>query len=114
MNKANNCLKYMEAKLVDIFQEIALADAKYQAPGKQLRYGTAGFRDDASKLDRCFFRVGLVVTMRAKVTGVMGILITASHNPAKDNGVKIVEPNGHMLNPAWEPISEKIVNSETL
>ena len=54
------------------------------------------------------------MAMRAKVTGVMGIMITASHNPAKDNGVKIVEPNGHMLNPTWEPISEKIVNSEAL
>lgn len=104
----------METKLVDMFTQIALADAKYAAPGKYLRYGTAGFRDDASKLDRAFFRVGLVVALRAKLVGTMGIMITASHNPAKDNGVKIIEPNGHMLTPEWEPISEKIVNSESL
>ena len=44
----------------------------------------------------------------------MGIMITASHNPAKDNGVKIVEPTGHMLVPQWESISEKIVNSDQI
>jgi len=29
-------------------------------------------------------------------------MITASHNPARDNGVKLVEPSGEMLGPSWE------------
>ena len=33
---------------------------------------------------------------------VTGIVITASHNPVEDNGVKLVEPSGEMLNPSWE------------
>ena len=38
-------------------------------------------------------------------------MITASHNAAPDNGVKIIEPNGGMLMQSWEPYTEKLVNS---
>lgn len=31
-----------------------------------------------------------------------GVCVTASHNPAPDNGVKLVDPSGHMLAPEWE------------
>ena len=29
-------------------------------------------------------------------------MVTASHNPAEDNGVKLAEPSGHMLVQSWE------------
>lgn len=32
-------------------------------------------------------------------------MITASHNPAPDNGVKMMDPDGGMLAPAWEAVS---------
>ena len=28
--------------------------------------------------------------------------MTASHNPVADNGVKLVEPTGYMLDQSWE------------
>ena len=31
-----------------------------------------------------------------------GIVITASHNPVEDNGVKLVDPSGEMLSQRWE------------
>lgn len=34
--------------------------------------------------------------------GTTGIVVTASHNPAEDNGVKLVEPSGYMLDQSWE------------
>ncbi len=33
---------------------------------------------------------------------VTGIVITASHNPEQDNGVKLVDPSGNMLDSQWE------------
>lgn len=41
-------------------------------------------------------------------------MITASHNGPEDNGVKIVEKDGSMLNAEWEEWAEIIVNSEDL
>ena len=53
--------------------------------------------------------------MRARSVGSRcGIMVTASHNHHADNGIKIVEPDGSMLNIEWEAFSEMIVNSADL
>ena len=41
-------------------------------------------------------------------------MITASHNPAPDNGVKLVDPAGEMLEAAWESIATTIANARFL
>lgn len=99
------------AEIERLIEEIGKIDDTYEAPGKHLGYGTAGFRANASFLPRACFRVGLVVAMRAKCVGRVGIMMTASHNHHVDNGVKIIEPDGSMLVPDWEMFSEIIVNS---
>lgn len=38
----------------------------------------------------------------SELNQTIGVMITASHNPAKDNGVKIVDPMGEMLAAEWE------------
>ena len=38
-------------------------------------------------------------------------MITASHNPPPDNGVKLVDPAGEMLEAAWESIATTIANA---
>lgn len=38
-------------------------------------------------------------------------MVTASHNPECDNGVKLCEPMGDMLSQAWESYAIDIANS---
>lgn len=37
-------------------------------------------------------------------------MITASHNPEPDNGVKLVDPHGEMLEQSWEVLATKLAN----
>ena len=37
-------------------------------------------------------------------------MITASHNDEPDNGVKLVDPHGEMLEASWEVIATKLAN----
>lgn len=45
------------------------------------------------------------------VSAVIGIMITASHNPEEDNGVKLIDPHGEMLAQAWEEYATLIANA---
>ena len=38
------------------------------------------------------------------------VMITASHNPGHDNGVKLVDPAGEMLEQEWEGVATKLAN----
>ncbi|KAI1828061.1 phosphoglucomutase/phosphomannomutase domain-containing protein [Xylaria intraflava] len=82
-------------------------------PGRVYKYGTAGFRMRADLLDGVTFRVGLLAALRSrKLNGqTIGVMITASHNPAVDNGVKIVDPLGDMLEQDWEAYATNLVNA---
>ncbi|OZC10386.1 phosphoglucomutase/phosphomannomutase, alpha/beta/alpha domain I [Onchocerca flexuosa] len=82
------------------------------SPTKKFSYGTAGFRTNAAYLPFVVFRVGYLAGIRARhLDQTIGIMITASHNPIEDNGVKIIDPMGGMLDATWENYANLIVNA---
>ena len=42
------------------------------------------------------------------------MMVTASHNPKQDNGLKIFEKDGEMLEASWEKLAEDIVNTRDI
>lgn len=60
------------------------------------------------------YRMGFLAVMRSivKSNAYIGCMITASHNPIEDNGCKLIDPNGDMLEENWESYATKLVNSK--
>ncbi|KAJ0170797.1 hypothetical protein K1T71_013569 [Dendrolimus kikuchii] len=77
-----------------------------------IQYGTAGFRTKANLLEHVVYRMGLLAVIRSRVKNgrTIGIMITASHNLEPDNGVKLIDPDGEMLEQSWEEIATRLAN----
>ena len=78
-----------------------------------MKYGTSGFRDDAKKIINISFKIGEIMAyLTTSKNEHFGIMITASHNKYIDNGVKIVDRKGNMIEKDFEIILEKYINDE--
>ena len=62
------------------------------------KYGTSGFRYKSKTLINISNKIGRYLAyLASREDKYIGIIITASHNPACDNGVKIINSNGFLL-----------------
>ncbi|KAL7535903.1 hypothetical protein ACHAXR_006796 [Thalassiosira sp. AJA248-18] len=94
----------------------ALIDAHPKpAAISQYSYGTAGFRYEASLLPCVFVRMGIFAALRSASLGgeEVGAMITASHNAEPDNGMKLADSHGGMLDAAWEMHAVSLANAPT-
>jgi len=89
------------------------AAKKYPKPAVKLAYGTAGFRTKADILDSTFYRMGMLAVLRSRAKGglAVGLMVTASHNPEPDNGIKMVDADGGMLHQSWEAYATAVANA---
>jgi phosphoacetylglucosamine mutase len=60
------------------------------------------------------FVTGILAALRSKFQKgkVIGAMVTASHNQEEDNGVKLVDPMGEMLEQSWEEYAIWLANAE--
>ncbi|KAL5198990.1 hypothetical protein ABZP36_002502 [Zizania latifolia] len=81
--------------------------------GARFSYGTAGFRAEGSTMGPAVCRAGMVAALRSVKLGgaAVGLVITASHNPVRDNGVKIVDEDGGMMSQDWETFADALANA---
>ncbi|EPT03847.1 hypothetical protein FOMPIDRAFT_1141107 [Fomitopsis schrenkii] len=98
---------------VDAIRE--LADKHPKPSHIHYQYGTAGFRTKGDVLDSVMFRVGVLAGLRSKKLDgkTIGVMVTASHNPEPDNGVKLVDPRGEMLETSWEAHATTLANAQS-
>ncbi|KAI0375077.1 phosphoacetylglucosamine mutase [Pilatotrama ljubarskyi] len=103
------------ASLLPVDAIRALSEQHSKPPNVHYQYGTAGFRTLGNLLDSVMFRVGILAALRSKrLDGkTIGVMVTASHNPEPDNGVKLVDPRGEMLEAAWEAHATNLANAPT-
>ncbi|XP_050548221.1 phosphoacetylglucosamine mutase-like, partial [Daktulosphaira vitifoliae] len=86
----------------------------YPNPGNiTFQYGTSGIRCKSDYLDHVVHRMSLLVALRSMClkSARVGLMITASHNPQDDNGVKLIDPQGEMLESTWEEYATELSNA---
>ncbi|XP_012525464.1 phosphoacetylglucosamine mutase [Monomorium pharaonis] len=92
------------------FQDVVNAEYIRKYDGR-IEYGTAGFRTKSDILEHVLYRMGLLAVLRSKSKrAAIGLMITASHNLEPDNGIKLVDPAGEMLEASWEKIATNLAN----
>jgi phosphoacetylglucosamine mutase len=79
-----------------------------------IKYGTSGFRNNSTIIKSISKDIGFIIAhIILKKQESFGLMITASHNHYKDNGIKIMNNSGHMISKNIEDCLEEYINYHT-
>ena len=110
---------------LDLYKKTEFIKKEVLYPKLELKkgnYGTSGYRQDSSVLGPIVKRCAIVALAKSidstsnsktNIPKCSGIILTASHNPAKDNGVKLIDENGRMFDNKWELICDNYINNDS-
>ncbi|KAL5966023.1 Phosphoacetylglucosamine mutase [Taenia solium] len=93
-------MEELAQSLTNLFNEHPLSPES-----RNLSYGTPGYRGKAHLLQGIAARIGAFACLRSiqQCGKAVGVMITASHNPPEDNGLKLIDTDGGMFSPDLEP-----------
>lgn len=97
------------------FTKLEKLFSEYPMPNGYIpKYGTSGFREDAKLLDAVVMRAAVMMVLRSKqVQQHCGIMVTASHNPENDNGLKLIDYSGDMIDETYEGYAIQLAKCKT-
>jgi phosphoacetylglucosamine mutase len=101
-------------RLVEVLNDHPLPE------GYAFSYGTAGFRTLGERIPPVAARMAVLIYIRGltacSLPGPrrMGVMVTASHNAAPDNGLKIINLDGGMLPLECEPHATALANATSV
>jgi len=94
--------------------QLIVANPRSNVNNLPYSYGTSGFRGHASILPSVALRMGMFAALRSSLLNgaVVGVMVTASHNDSPDNGLKLIDPSGEMMETSQESRATDLANTD--
>jgi phosphoacetylglucosamine mutase len=78
-------------------------------PSETARADAKTSENEQARLSHPVCDVATIDLTNERQSIAIGVMITASHNPPEDNGVKLIDFDGGMLDPSWETYANYLV-----